>query len=304
MPASSFDPTPNNSDGTNELQTQFARFLLELERSKSPNTVRAYQSDLAPILDGLTTLEELTTDLIRQRLREFAETPRTRARKLSAVRTFTKYFLKRGVLKSDPAEPLESPFRMKRLPKALNSVQTEELLDQSPIGRYPLRDIAILETLYATGMRASELVGLDIDDVSFQDGTIRVLGKGSKERLVLFGTQCESSIRTYLTKERRPSVKSQALFTNPSGSRITSRTVQNVIRRWATAAGLPVSTTPHTLRHSFATHLLDNGADLKTVQQLLGHASLNTTQVYTHVSIERLRETVERAHPDGKSHAK
>jgi integrase/recombinase XerC len=151
--------------------------------------------------------------------------------------------------------------------------------------------------MYAAGLRVSELVAVDLPDVDFRNGMIRVLGKGSKERLTLFGRTAGFAIQEYISGERVPPVKGAPLFTNRKGTRLTTRSVQTIVKNWAKRVGLPPETSPHTLRHSFATHLLDNGADLKAVQQLLGHESLATTQIYTHVSVERLRATVDKAHP-------
>jgi integrase/recombinase XerC len=178
--------------------------------------------------------------------------------------------------------------------------QAEGLLDQDPVGKTPLRDRALLELGYSAGLRAGELVAAKLGDIDFEEQSIKVSGKGNKERVSLFGETCKHAILDYVQNERAAPTKGDPLFTNARGLPLTSRTVQNVIKRWARAAGLPDDVTPHTLRHSFATHLLDGGADLKTVQQLLGHENLATTQVYTHVSIERLRDAVEKAHPKSK----
>ena len=155
--------------------------------------------------------------------------------------------------------------------------------------------------MYSAGLRVSELVGVNITDIEFAAQSLRVMGKGSKERIALFGRTALTSIHDYMSGERIPPKLGTPLFTNEKGGRITTRTVQNIVKRWAIQVGLPPETSPHTLRHSFATHLLDGGADLKSVQQLLGHESLATTQIYTHVSVERLKATVDQAHP--KSHA-
>jgi site-specific recombinase XerD len=205
--------------------------------------------------------------------------------------------LRIGVLQADPTDGLESPYRRQGLPKALSEGQTEALLDAEPPSRYPMRDRALLETLYAAGLRAAEVVALDLNDLDFKEGVMRVKGKGAKERVVCFGRTCDSALRDYIAGERGGDGK--PLFLNPSGHRLSTRTVQTIVKRWARSVGLPADISPHTLRHSFATHLLDHQADLKTVQQLLGHESLATTQIYTHVSIERLRDTVRTAHPKG-----
>jgi site-specific recombinase XerD len=248
--------------------------------------------------------EVLTPENLRAFLRAYGSSPVTRARKLSTLRTFVKFLRATNRIDHDPTETLEAPFRRKRLPKALSPLQTADLLDQENAGKTPLRDRALLELMYAAGLRASEVVGVNLVDCDFKERSLRVRGKGSKDRIALFGQAAHESIEGYLAKERvastihnPQSVIAEPLFTNQQGKRLSTRTVQNVVKRWALRAGLPPETSPHTLRHSFATHLLDGGADLKSVQQLLGHESLATTQVYTHLSIERLKETVQKAHP-------
>jgi site-specific recombinase XerD len=259
--------------------------------------VRSYGSDLSQLSKSLDGQTALTADALRRYLRAYAPNPVTRARKLASVRAFVGFLVSTGRLESDPTESLEAPIRRRQLPKAISQHQAVALIEQGPIGRTPLRDRAMLELAYSAGLRASELASVKFSEVDFVEGTVRVFGKGNKERVALFGLACMGALEAYVAKERKPG---EALFTNGKGAALTTRTIQNVIKRWARAAGLPEDVSPHTLRHSFATHLLDGGADLKTVQQLLGHENLSTTQVYTHVSIERLREAVEKAHPKSK----
>lgn len=293
------NPTPDGeSDG--QLDNLIQRFTDHLGARRSPNTVRAYGSDLGQLSSYLNGEFDLSPDRLRLFLRKHAPTPVTRARKLSTLRAFVRFLKAVGVLQNDPTEALEAPIRRKRLPKALSQDQAVELLDQPREEiKTAVRDRALLEVMYSAGIRVSELVGLDLPDVDLRSRTLRVMGKGSKERLALFGETAASAVRDYL-QERVPPTKGAPVFTNPRGGRLTTRTVQNIVKRWALNAGLPPETTPHTLRHSFATHLLDNGADLKSVQQLLGHESLATTQIYTHVSVERLRKAVDDAHPSSK----
>lgn len=279
------------------LDESIQSFLDNLAVKRSEHTVRSYGSDLAQLSNFLKGEFRLDTNALRGYLRQYAPTPLTRARKLSTLRTFVKFLKRTGFLDHDPTESLEAPIRRRRLPKALNQDQTQELLDQPDEGRSPLRDRALLELMYAAGVRASEVVGVNVRDLDLSDQSLRVHGKGNKERIVLFGSTCASAIRDYLAGERTAPKQGDALFTNDQGARLTTRTVQNVVKRWAKRVGLPPTTSPHTLRHSFATHMLDGGADLKSVQQLLGHESLATTQIYTHVSVERLREAVVLAHP-------
>lgn len=283
-----------------ELDQHIQRFLDHLSVRKSAHTVRSYGGDLAQLsafVDG-----ELPTqpEPLRAYLRKFGVTPVTRARKLSSLRTFYKYLREQKLIETNPTLPLEAPIRRKKLPKALSQQQANNLLDQSFEGRSPLRDRAILELLYAAGLRASELVQVDLNAFDWPARNLRVRGKGNKDRITVFGETCFKCLQDYIQNERVAPSKGLPLFTNLKGGRLTTRSVQNIIHKWSVAAGLPPGTTPHTLRHSFATHLLDGGGDLKTVQQLLGHESLATTQIYTHVSVERLRDTVASAHPRSK----
>jgi len=273
------------------------QYLDYLRARRSPNTVHSYGTDLAQLAafsEG--TLIE-SPERLRGYLRKYGTTPVTRARKLCALRAFYKYLKQIGKIASDPTELLEAPFQRKRLPKALTQGQANALLDQPPKGKTPLRDQALLELMYAAGLRASEVVGVNVRDIDFKEMTVSVRGKGNKQRVAMFGEHCLRALERYMAEERTAPAEGDALFTNGKGGRIITRTVQNVVKRWALRAGLPPETSPHTLRHSFATHMLDGGADLKTVQQLLGHESLGTTQIYTHISIDRLRQAVSESHP-------
>lgn len=279
-----------------DLDKLIQQFLDHLAARRSPHTVRSYGADLAQLA---ATTRELRPENLRAYLRKHGTSPVTRARKLSSLRSFVRFLKSIGEIEHDPTESLEAPLRRRRLPKALSQLQTADLLDQPGESKTPFRDRALLELMYAAGLRASEVVGIDLPEIDFASRTIRVRGKGSKERVTLFGQAAHEALQEYVARERVG--ETRALFTNPKGTRLSTRTVQNVVKRWALRAGLPPDVTPHTLRHSFATHLLDGGAGLKTVQQLLGHESLATTQIYTHLSIERLKEAVEKAHPKSKS---
>ncbi|HMS53787.1 MAG TPA: tyrosine recombinase XerC [Fimbriimonadaceae bacterium] len=276
------------------------QFLDHLASRRSAQTVRAYGSDLAQLASMTGGEVRLDVELLRTYLRQHGTTPVTRARKLSTLRSFCKYLLAKKVITRDPTILLEAPIRRKRLPKALSPLQTSDLLDQEPTTKTPDRDLAVLELLYSAGLRASEVVGVNLGDLDLRSELVRIRGKGNKDRVAVFGPACREAIETYVARERVDPASGEPLFTNHLGGRLTTRTVQNIVARWARAVGLPPGTTPHTLRHSFATHLLDGGADLKTVQQLLGHESLATTQIYTHLSVERLRETVAKAHPKSR----
>ncbi|HVT12096.1 MAG TPA: site-specific tyrosine recombinase/integron integrase [Fimbriimonadaceae bacterium] len=279
------------------LDQRIQEFLDHLASRRSAHTVRSYGSDLAQLSEFLNGEFDLSPAKLRLYLRKYGSSPVTRARKLSTLRTFAKYLRQAGHLDLDPTESLEAPIRRKRLPKALSQDQATELLDQAEAGRTPLRDRALLELMYAAGLRASEVVGVNLKDIDFAEETIMVTGKGNKQRVTLFGATCKGALLDYMASERATPVEGDPLFTNKDGKRLTTRTVQNVVKRWALRAGLSPQVSPHTLRHSFATHLLDHGADLKSVQQLLGHESLATTQIYTHISIERLKKAVDEAHP-------
>lgn len=274
-------------------------FLDHLAATKSANTVRSYGTDLGQLslfTQGQFVFDEPT---LRAFLRRYAVSPSSRARKLSTLRRFAHYLRRQGELERDPTELIETPLRARSLPRAVSQSQAEAVLESQPEVATPLRDRALLELAYGAGLRASEVVGLDWIDVDLRQRHARVRGKGNKERMVIFGEACSEALRAYRNDERVAAVEGDPVFTGPTGRRLTTRTLQRVVKVWARAAGLPEDVSPHTWRHSFATHLLDGGADLKTVQQLLGHASLATTQIYTHVSIERLRETVAKAHPRG-----
>jgi len=275
-------------------------FLDNLASTRSPHTVRSYGADLSQLSKSLEGCFELDPETLTKFLRTYGKTPVTRARKLSTIRTFVKYLRAVGKLDHDPTESLEAPFRRRPLPKTLNQHQTEQLLDQADAGKTPRRDRALLELAYSAGLRASEIIGLEVGDIEWTERYVKVTGKGNKERVSLFGETCFLAMDDYFRTERVASTEGNPLFTNDKGKRLTTRTLQNVIKRWALRVGLPPTVSPHTLRHSFATHLLDGGADLKTVQQLLGHEDLATTQIYTHVSIERLRDAVSKAHPKGR----
>ncbi|RYG87621.1 tyrosine recombinase XerC [bacterium] len=275
------------------LDEQIERFLGHLGARRSPATVRAYGSDLAQFAGMELPLDP---ESLRRYLRRYGTTPVTRARKLSTLRAFCRYLVGTKEIATDPTALLDSPYKRKRLPKALSHDEAIRLLEVPPPGRTPDRDRAILELVYAAGLRAAEVVTVRAADVSLEGRCARVRGKGAKERMVLFGEPCREALAFYLAR-RRPAEGEEALFVNAEGRALTTRTVQNVVKRWALAAGLPPSISPHTLRHTFATHLLDGGADLKTVQQLLGHESLETTQIYTHLSSERLKVVVDQAHP-------
>jgi integrase/recombinase XerC len=286
----------------------FARHL-ELERGRSAHTVRAYTGDIALLLEhaarlGVQEPAEIDLSVLRSwlaRLRSTGAARTTMARRGSAARVFTAWAHRRGLLPSDPGALLASPKGHRPLPEVLQPDEAGRLVDgidgQTPVD---LRDRVALELLYATGIRVGELCGLDVDDVDRHRRVVRVLGKGAKERSVPYGGPAEAALEAWLTRGRPAWAgigSGPALLLGVRGGRVDPRTIRTVVHdRLADVPGAP-DLGPHGLRHSAATHLLEGGADLRSVQELLGHATLATTQIYTHVSVERLRTSYDRAHP-------
>ncbi|MFG1698816.1 tyrosine recombinase XerC [Nonomuraea sp. NPDC049309] len=287
-----------------EVVAEFGRYL-RLERDLSPHTVRAYLGDVNSLLDHLGgRLEALDIGTLREWLAEQHAAGKARAtlaRRTACARTFTAYCHRRGWLENDPGLLLGSAKAGRELPAVLDQRQAEAVLNVASAGDpKELRDQAMLELLYATGVRVSELCALDVDDVDRERNVIKVLGKGRKERVVPFGAPALRALDRWCIHGRPRWVRAgsgPALFLGVRGGRIDAGTVRRVVHaRLAQVEGAP-DMGPHGLRHSAATHLLEGGADLRSVQELLGHASLNSTQIYTHVSIERLRAAYRQAHP-------
>ncbi|MEW6072579.1 MAG: tyrosine recombinase [Planctomycetota bacterium] len=293
------------------IRSRVARWLDELAaaRGASPHTLRAYGRDLEELVlhleeRGIADPARVTARHLRGFLLALDErglSGATVQRKTSAVRSFFHHLLRAGWIASHPATGLRQRRGGRRLPGALEIGEVEALLaapdPARPGGR---RDRALLETMYSAGTRAAETVGLDRGDLDLEGGVARVRGKGRQERLAPLGRYAVEALRDYLADPARPRPRTaavNAVFLNRLGGRLSTRSLGTVVERAAREAGLTRRTTPHTLRHSFATHLLDRGADLRSVQELLGHAHLVTTQIYTHVSIERLRRIYEQAHP-------
>ncbi|QQE11222.1 tyrosine recombinase XerC [Planctomycetota bacterium] len=318
------------------LIDQFVSYLRN-ERHFSPYTARCYGADLRQYAEYISTTRatgengdqqqdaaEMSTAEIGQRMQtgdamlirgflthldNFGYSPATTARKIATLRSFYKWMLKREMIESNPMMLIRTPKQTKRLPKAIAVDQVEKLL-AAPDNRDTLgaRDRAILETLYSTGVRVSELVDLNRSDLDYASQTLHVRGKGKKERIVPLGSHAMAAIRHYLTllepDPRFTHLRQQSmvdttvpLFVNKNGGRLSSRSVRRKLDKYLKSAGLDPTISPHTLRHSFATHLLDNGADLRSVQELLGHQSLSTTQIYTHLSSMRMRTAYDEAHP-------
>lgn len=287
-------------------------FLTHLkgERQSSPHTLDAYSRDAALFIDFLeqnkypTDAASVTARHVRHYLgamRRDGLGATTAARRLSALRTFFKYLKKQGVVEANPAALVESARRERRLPEHLFDAEMRALLDAPPRDTPSgLRDRAMLELLYATGLRVSELAALDTDALDHDAGRIRVRGKRGKERVVFAGGAARESVQEYLASAR-PALAADpqetAMFLNRSGGRITVRSIQRMVKKYIRDIALTRDITPHSLRHTFATHLLEGGADLRTVQGLLGHSSLSTTQIYTHVTNERLKDVHSQTHP-------
>ncbi|HEY5506679.1 MAG TPA: tyrosine recombinase XerC [Coriobacteriia bacterium] len=286
------------------------RFLTHMrdERGSSPQTVRAYASDLARYLEWAerSGADPLGADprILRRYLTELDRAKysrRTIARRLSAVRSLFAYLNRDGTLTHNPAAVISTPKLEARLPRLVPTDVLNALLETPP-GDTPtgLRDRAILELLYATGARVSELVGIDIADVDARGGQVRVTGKGDKQRILPVHREALARIDAYLRTGRpalHPALAERALFLNRNGTRLTDGGVRRMLHRHLLTLGAASGITPHTLRHTFATHLLEAGADLRTVQDLLGHVALSTTQIYTHLGVQRLQRVHKDAHP-------
>jgi integrase/recombinase XerC len=296
-----------------ERLKEYLRYL-RLNRNASAHTVRAYHTDLLQFLDhaaaagGVTRTALQGSHLDRAALRSFlAELHRqglsraSAARKLAAARSFLRYLRREGAIDDDPGALVPTPKRDVRMPAHLSEREMEALL-AAPAADTPLsrRDRAILELFYASGLRLSELVGLDVGDVNLSAQVVRVLGKGRKERLVPFNRSATSALRTYLADRAtlvRRGQKADPMFVNYKGGRLTVRSVDRLVRKYVAATSARMGISPHALRHSFATHLLQRGADLRVIQELLGHARLSTTQRYTHVNAAQLLEVYRKSHP-------
>ena len=292
------------------VESTLDRFLkyLKAEKNYSPNTLEAYSHDLRHFFSFISgsKLEDVDLPLLRKYLALLKEnnlSKRTMARRAASLRSFFKFLIREGHLKKNPMAPMRNPKLEKKLPMVLDENEVTKLLESPENDLAGRRDRAILETIYSSGLRVSELVGLNLDRVDFIGGVCRVMGKGSKERLCPMGDKALRSIRSYLEIRNKKTAKKneKALFLSHSphgnGGRITARSVCRILHKYIVKTSRLENVSPHTLRHSFATHLLNRGADLRAVQELLGHANLSTTQIYTHVSTARLKEAYDKAHP-------
>ncbi|MDA0659479.1 MAG: tyrosine recombinase XerC [Planctomycetota bacterium] len=300
------------------MRNAVARFLryLASERNASPLTLKSYGEDLEMLLDYLADEQgrvpvpgQITTVELRayvSALHEAGYAAASISRRLASMRSFFRFAQRDGVALTNPAKPLRNPRASRKLPHFLSTAELAKLLEipttKNPLG---LRDRAILETMYSAGIRVSEAVGANFGDLDLTQGLLRVRGKGRRERLALVGSHAARALKGWLAVRKvSPREKlgdAAPLFVNRFGRRLTVRSVGRLLEKYLKITGLDLRTTPHTLRHSFATHLLDRGADIRSVQELLGHKSLTTTQIYTHVSTARLKRVYEMAHPRAKS---
>jgi integrase/recombinase XerC len=284
------------------MQRYIDKFLryLDIEKNYSAHTLLNYRLDLQDFAKFLGEAAIEQTDYLSLRkylavLKERNLKSRSISRKISCLRSFFKFLTREGYLKTNPVLSLSSPKREKHLPSFLTEEEITKLVE-APQGKddNSLRDRAILETFYSTGMRIGELVGLSLDDVDFIAAVIKAKGKGKKERLLPIGEKALNAIKNYIDQRSK---KSNDVFLNKNGKRISDRGVRNIVYKYIRLASLRGGISPHSLRHSFATHLLNRGADLRSVQELLGHVNLSTTQIYTHLTTEKLKSVYDKAHP-------
>lgn len=295
------------------MEEQINGFIhyLQIEREMAKNTLLSYERDLKGYLHYLKTIESKRSwnDVQRVHLVQFLNTlrdngksPKTIARHIASLRAFHQYLLRTKFAENDPSVHLEAPKMERSLPKVLSLTEVERLLDAPKlIDHYGVRDKAMLELLYATGIRVSELVGINVEDIHLDMGFIRCIGKANKERIIPISHTASNALRHYIT-ESRPLFEAktdldQALFLNHQGKRLTRQGFWKILKKLAREAGIAQDMTPHTLRHSFAVHLLENGADLRAVQEMLGHADISTTQIYANVTKIRLKDVYNKFHP-------
>jgi len=291
-----------------ELLTNFLNFLA-VEKGLALNTLVSYRFDLRDFfsycqkkeLDLLTQVSRQTVQAYLLRLHRKNLTPATISRHLAAIRSFYRFLLNEECVSIDPTNNLASPRLVQHLPQVLTFQEVEALLNQPSLAKPAgLRDKAMLELLYATGMRVSELIFLELEQLDLEHGFVLALGKGSRERLIPLGSAAARYVSLYLSQGRSKLLKNKRtkkLFVNQRGTQLTRQGFWKIIKKYARQAGIKKEIAPHTIRHSFATHLLENGADLRSVQELLGHVDITTTQIYTHLTDVRLREVYNQTHP-------
>ncbi|MGD9110096.1 MAG: tyrosine recombinase XerC [Phycisphaerales bacterium] len=291
--------------------TQFGEFLTSKQSTDGGDALgHAGHVDTAVAVQAKPKLDQILLNIDVNTVRAYLAllneqqySKSTIARKLATLRSFYKFLVKRGMITSNPVTAVRTPKQEKKLPKFLEYEQVKRLLDTPPINNWlGARDRAILEVLYSTGIRVSELVGLNMDDIDFLGEVVHVRGKGKKERITPISSTALQVIQHYLEfrnkrAQNNPNFDPKVLFVNKHGKRLSTRSVRRKMDKYLKMAGLDPSISPHTLRHSFATHMLNNGADLRSVQELLGHQSLSTTQIYTHLTTKKLKDVYEAAHP-------
>ncbi len=298
---------PDNHDLQDHVLDAFIDFL-GVERGLAPNTIEAYYLDTREFLRFLADRRTDYRKVDRDRINEFLQylysdkSPRSVSRKMVTLRTFYRFLIQDGYVEHDPTETLEAPRNWQTLPRYLNQEEVESLLEQPDTEKtLGLRDRTMLEVLYATGLRVTELVSIREADLDLKVGVITTMGKGSKERFVPLGDTAKNFIRLYrekafpVLKKKNPSIP--YLFISQKGTPLSRQHFWLLIKKYGKQAGIKSSLSPHVLRHSFATHLLENGADLRSVQMMLGHSSISTTQIYTHVTRERLKKIYDQFHP-------
>lgn len=281
---------------------------LKHEKNSSPHTIACYRRDLLQLEQyleqrkmGLKDVDNIALRGFLAMLYERGEKKSTASRKLAAIRSFFQYCVRKRWLEDNPAKVVSTPKQEKPVPSFLSEKEMEEFLDLPQTNKpLDMRDKAMLELLYATGIRVSELVGINLEDLKFTERLIRIRGKGKKERLVPFGRKAEESLRSYMRTRsliNKGRIEEKPLFLNYRGRKISSRSVERTVDKYICRSALRRKISPHSLRHSFASHLLSRGADLRVIQELLGHESLATTQKYTHLDLKRLLEVYRRSHP-------
>jgi len=284
-------------------------YYVSVEKGLAKNTLESYRRDLSGYLSylrqaGITAMEDSSRGNIAGyllSLKQSGKATTTLSRNLSSIRSFYNYLFQEKMIAENPASEMESPKITKKLPRVLSLQEMDLLLEQpDQLHVTGVRDKAMLEVIYATGIRVSELISLDTGDINLDAGFIRCLGKGSKERIIPLGSVAARNVDRYLIEGRPKLVRQKgedALFINQHGKRLTRQGFWKILKQYARTAGISKEITPHTMRHSFATHLLENGADLRSVQEMLGHADISTTQIYTQVTRRKLRDVYEKAHP-------
>lgn len=284
--------------------------FLRIEKQMADNTISAYQTDLSNYIEqlskwGVSTLQDVTKENIQQHLRSQkleGKSARTLSRKVASIRSFHQFALRERLADHDPSYQIEHPQFDSVLPKFLTIDEVDALTTAIPKDKAQgVRDYALIELLYATGMRISECTQLDIEDIQLTMGFVRVTGKGQKERIIPLNQTSVHLIQTYVEQARpklfKPGGDDKALFINQAGKRLTRQGIAKLMKQHATRAGLTKEITPHLMRHTFATHLIENGADLRAVQEMLGHSDISTTQIYTHIGKKRLKEVYKEFHP-------